>query len=73
MAYIKTPDYYCTKSDCMNIAEFVERQLENSHDQEQRVQSLISYCGQLTDLLVDKGVISVEEVGMLFGLSVKRG
>lgn len=72
MAYIKTPDNYNAKTPHISIATFVETELQTTEDTKEYLDKLATYCGWLTDQLVDKGILSIDEVGEYFFTSLKR-
>ncbi len=70
MAYIKTPEHIIAKSEHISIATLVEEVIYSAENPEDVVSSVVSFCANLTDLLVDKGLVTAEEVGNLLNVSL---
>ncbi len=77
MTYIKTPVHWNWKSESISIFLFVQAELESgaswgTTSHLDKTNTLLNYCAELTELLVDKGILSVEEVGQMFGQKIEK-
>ncbi len=66
MVYINRPNGYDSKTDVISVAEFIETELTDIDDTpEGQIRKINNFLGNLTDLLVEKGVLTVAEAGEL--------